>query len=123
MSTHRLSSIRKARDARSPHSRYPLPRGEGSDRREMIGQAFREYAIAAGTVAPAICADSACADGPRLGKPLSGPDLVAWDISVMPDGAGLPPGSGTAAQGAAIYVQKCITCHGEGGKGGISAAL
>ena len=36
----------------------------------------------------------------------------------MPDGAGLPPGSGTAAQGAVIYAQKCVACHGEGGKGG-----
>ena len=38
----------------------------------------------------------------------------------MPDGAGLPPGSGTAAQGAPIYAQKCVACHGEGGKGGVA---
>ena len=68
-------------------------------------------------------AGSACADGPRLGKPLTAAELAAWDISIMPDGSGLPPGSGNSAQGAAIYVQKCITCHGEGGKGGVSAAL
>src|SRR5262245_28547366 len=72
----------------------------------------------------ALCAGSAgAAEGPRLGKPLTASDLAAWDISIMPDGAGLPPGSGTAAQGAAIYAQKCITCHGENGKGGVSAAL
>ena len=71
----------------------------------------------------ALCAGYACADGPRLGKPVTAADLAAWDISVMPDGTGLPPGSGTAAQGAAIYGQKCMACHGENGKGGISTAL
>ena len=44
-------------------------------------------------------------------------------MSVLPDGAGLPPGSGTPAQGARIFAQKCVACHGENGKGGISAAL
>ena len=40
----------------------------------------------------------------------------------MPDGTGLPAGSGTSAQGAAIYAQKCALCHGEGGKGGTAGA-
>ena len=31
---------------------------------------------------------------------------------------GLPPGSGTAAQGAQVFAEKCALCHGEGGKGG-----
>src|ERR1044071_8902423 len=63
------------------------------------------------------------AAGPNLGQPLSHADLAAWDINVLPDGSGLPKGSGTAAQGATIYAQKCAACHGEQGKGGISAAL
>ncbi len=41
----------------------------------------------------------------------------------MPDGAGLPSGSGTARQGASIYAQKCAACHGENGKGGTASAL
>jgi S-disulfanyl-L-cysteine oxidoreductase SoxD len=65
----------------------------------------------------------ACAAGPNLGQPLSHADLAAWDINVLPDGSGLPKGSGTAAQGAPIYAQKCAACHGEQGKGGINAAL
>ena len=82
------------------------------------------HRLVACACALAVCAGSACAaDGPRLGKPLTAADTAAWDISVMPDGAGLPPGSGTAAQGAAIYVQKCVACHGENGKGGSAAAL
>ena len=41
----------------------------------------------------------------------------------MPDGTGLPKGSGTPAQGVAIYAEKCALCHGENGKGGHAAAL
>ena len=63
------------------------------------------------------------AAGPNLGQPLSHADLAAWDINVLPDGSGLPKGSGTAAQGAAIYAQKCMHCHCEGAKGGVNAAL
>ena len=58
-----------------------------------------------------------------LGKPVSEADLALWDISVGPDGKGLPPGSGTAAQGAAIYAQKCEACHGKDGGGGSNAML
>jgi mono/diheme cytochrome c family protein len=61
--------------------------------------------------------------GPNLGQPIDQADLAPWDISILPDGSGLPPGSGTPAQGAPIYAQKCALCHGEGGKGGISAAV
>jgi cytochrome c len=66
---------------------------------------------------------SALSAGPNLGKPIEPGDLAGWDIHVLPDGRGLPPGSGTPEQGARIYAQKCAMCHGENGKGGISAAL
>src|SRR5438128_12554788 len=65
-----------------------------------------------------VASATAFAQGPNLGKPISPADIAAWDISIMPDGTGLPPGSGTAAQGAPIYAQKCVACHGENGKGG-----
>ena len=58
------------------------------------------------------------AESPKLGKPITEADIAAWSITAMPDGTGLPPGSGTAAQGAPIYAQKCVACHGENGKGG-----
>jgi mono/diheme cytochrome c family protein len=70
-------------------------------------------AVAFGSVAVA-------AESPKLGKPTTEADIAAWNITAMPDGTGLPPGSGTAAQGAAIYAQKCVACHGEGGKGGVA---
>src|SRR6267142_1957391 len=71
----------------------------------------------------ALAANAAGAAGPNLGQPLTAAELAAWDISIQPDGTGLPPGGGTPAQGAKIYAQKCALCHGENGKGGASAAL
>lgn len=40
-------------------------------------------------------------------------EIAAVDIDVMPDGRGLPPGSGSHAQGRQIYAQTCASCHGE----------
>jgi cytochrome c len=68
-------------------------------------------------------AGAALAAGPNLGTPITHGELAAWDIHILPDGTGLPKGSGTSAQGAAIYAQKCAHCHGEQGKGGVNAAL
>ena len=65
----------------------------------------------------------AFAGGPNLGQPITHAELSAWEIHILPDGTGLPKGSGTSAQGAAIYAQKCMHCHGEGAKGGVNAAL
>ena len=62
-------------------------------------------------------------DTPGLGQPVNEADLVNWDISIGPDGVGLPPGSGTVAQGAAVYAQKCELCHGKEGKDGKNAPL
>jgi cytochrome c len=60
---------------------------------------------------------TALAQGPDLGRAASADDIAAWDISVGPDGAGLPPGSGTPQQGEVVFVAKCLACHGEKGAG------
>jgi mono/diheme cytochrome c family protein len=60
---------------------------------------------------------AAFAQSPNLGKPISPEDLASWDISIGPDGAGLPPGSGTAKQGEAVFAAKCQACHGAKGAG------
>jgi len=79
--------------------------------------------LAGAAAALLLAAGAASADGPNLGTRLNPTELAAWDLSVLPDGGNLPPGSGTPAQGARIFAQKCVACHGEMGKGGISAAL
>ena len=71
----------------------------------------------------ALCASVAFAQTPNLGKPVSPADIAAWDINILPDGTGLPPGSGTPAEGAKVYATKCVGCHGQEGKGGPSAKL
>jgi cytochrome c len=58
---------------------------------------------------------NALAQSPGLGTPIAEADIAAWNIDVLPDGTGLPPGSGTFKQGEAIYAQKCALCHGEKG--------
>jgi len=58
-----------------------------------------------------------CADAPQFGQPVAPGDIAAWDISIGPDGAGLPAGRGTAALGETVYVAKCQACHGEKGAG------
>jgi cytochrome c len=83
----------------------------------------RKALIAVAGLALAAGMSPAIADTPGLGKPVSEADLALWDMSVGPDGKGLPPGSGTPAQGAAIFAQKCEVCHGKGGYGGSNSQL
>lgn len=46
------------------------------------------------------------------------PEMIAgWDIDVRPDGQGLPPGSGSVADGEGLYEEKCAACHGVFGEG------
>jgi hypothetical protein len=63
------------------------------------------------------------AETPNLGRPLTPEDVAPWDISIAPDGTGLPPGSGTMAQGETVYVAACQGCHGERGAGKPNDAL
>ena len=57
------------------------------------------------------------AESPNLGQVGTPEEIASWDISIGPDGVGLPPGSGTPKQGEAVYAGKCVTCHGEKGAG------
>jgi mono/diheme cytochrome c family protein len=84
---------------------------------------MRKLALAAGMAALALSVGAALAESPHLGKPITQADLAEWDINILPDGTNLPPGSGKAADGAKIFAEKCVACHGEGGKGGIAARV
>lgn len=53
-----------------------------------------------------------------LGRAATPLEVAVWDIDVRPDFKGLPPGSGTVAQGQVLWEGKCASCHGFFGESG-----
>ena len=62
----------------------------------------------------------------NFGTPATAADIAMLDIDAMPDGRGLPAGSGNYETGKEVYTVKCMACHGAdlaGVKGTGAAAL
>jgi cytochrome c len=53
-----------------------------------------------------------------IGRTASATEIAGWNVDVMPDGTGLPTGTGTAVQGKPIYADRCAGCHGDTGQKG-----
>lgn len=53
-----------------------------------------------------------------FGAEASAARIASWDIDVRPDGAGLPAGSGSVAQGKVVFETWCVACHGPTGNEG-----
>src|SRR5882724_8025221 len=53
----------------------------------------------------------------NVGRAATKEEIQAWDISVGPQCRELPPGRGTAKEGAELFAKKCAACHGLGGEG------
>src|SRR6185436_17408517 len=67
---------------------------------------------------------SALAQSYGVGRRPSAEEIRALDISIGPTGKELPPGRGTAKEGALVYRAKgCAGCHGAGGTGGRAPVL
>jgi len=73
--------------------------------------------LAAAASALLVLSSPALAEGPGLGRVATPDEIASWDISIGPDGAGLPPSRGTPKQGETVYAEKCVACHGEKGAG------
>jgi cytochrome c len=69
------------------------------------------------TAAVAALVTPALAGSFNLGREATKDEVAAWDIDVRPDGAGLPEGKGTVAQGEEVFAEQCASCHGDFGEG------
>ena len=87
----------------------------------MQGHRLLSAALAVVTLLP--IAPELGAEPPRLGQPLSSTELETYDTLVFADGQGLPAGRGDVAAGATLYLQQCLVCHGERGRGASADAL
>ena len=90
---------------------------------EHQGRRWRRYALfllSAIVATDSIGAFAQSKPAPKplgIGRAATADEIQKLDIDVMPDGRGLPEGSGTVADGAKIYAAKCASCHGKGGEG------
>lgn len=53
----------------------------------------------------------------KIGRPAKPEEIHRRDITVFPEGSGLPAGSGTVEEGQKKYMALCANCHGDRGEG------
>ena len=100
----------------------------------MFTKLCRHVVVAVASLATAYSAGAIAAGQTSyagIGRASTAAEIKAWDIDVRPDFTGLPPGSGTVANGQKIWDAKCESCHGTFGEsnavftpiaGGVSAS-
>jgi cytochrome c len=82
----------------------------------LLAEREELQAIAAsggGLTEPAPASESAF----NLGREALSEEIGAWDVDVLPDGRGLPAGSGDVWTGEEIFVDRCASCHGDFAEG------
>jgi cytochrome c len=52
-----------------------------------------------------------------LGRAALPEEIDAWDVAVLPDGTGLPEGSGDVETGESVFSENCASCHGDFAEG------
>jgi S-disulfanyl-L-cysteine oxidoreductase SoxD len=81
--------------------------------RDALATAAATALLAFGLGAGASLAQQGYGGPYGFGTTASEQEIAAIDIDAMPDGRGLPPGSGTYAEGREVYMAQCAACHGE----------
>lgn len=76
---------------------------------------FPKLLMASATIA--LMAGPVWADKMGLGRPALPEEIAAWNLDVMPDGRGLPDGSGGALNGEEVFAEHCASCHGDFAEG------
>jgi S-disulfanyl-L-cysteine oxidoreductase SoxD len=80
--------------------------------RERVRLLLAAAVLAAAPLAAFAADGAAAAPHYGFGTTPGAPELGRF-FAIPPDGRGLPPGRGTAAEGARIYAERCAACHGE----------
>ena len=75
------------------------------------------------TIMLCLASSAAWAADLGIGRDATQAEIAAWDSDVRSDGAGLPAGSGSVAQGEAVFQQTCSACHSTTSKVGLGPAL
>lgn len=68
-------------------------------------------------IAAAVASDAEADGDFGLGRPALPEEIAAWDVNIMPDGSGLPEGSGDVLTGEELFVDHCAVCHGDFAEG------
>lgn len=76
------------------------------------------YPVVNGKTSSYFVNEKAHKGGVYFGRKPTKNEIKAWDIDVMPDGTGLPEGSGSVEEGDELYEEKCASCHFDFGAGG-----
>ena len=81
-----------------------------------LGKFLASSALAGSMVAAPALADP-LAEALGLGRAALPEEIAAWDVAVMPDGRGLPPGHGDVWDGEDLWIDHCAACHGDFAEG------
>ncbi len=87
--------------------------GAATERATLLEQQIAEVQANANLTAPAPVHDAAMS----IGRAALPEEIAAWDVDVLPDGRGLPEGSGDVFTGEEVFVDRCASCHGDFAEG------
>ena len=77
---------------------------------------FNNLSVLAVALVACAAASAQTAKYDNVGRTATPEEIRARNITILPSGKGLPPGKGTAKEGALIYAAHCTACHGVTGK-------
>jgi S-disulfanyl-L-cysteine oxidoreductase SoxD len=69
------------------------------------------------TSALVVLAAPAVAEPLGIGRAALPEEIAAWDVKIMPDGRGLPPGGMGVEDGEQAFIDYCAACHGDFAEG------
>ncbi|MEL7098870.1 MAG: c-type cytochrome [Pseudomonadota bacterium] len=88
-------------------------KAEAARAAELAAQVTELKAAPASLTAPAPQRDGTFG----LGRDALAEEIAAWDVDILPDGRGLPVGSGDAITGEEVFYDYCASCHGDFAEG------